>query len=70
MRVLQAVVKGLPPLVVAVPCQLGEGAEAREEHVIEVVGPLGLVRDIGLAPESPLEPRDAAQLLAGHPLGP
>ena len=59
---------GVPAFAVAAPSDAGECADTRETHVVEVVGLLGLVRDVGFAEERRLQPDDVAHLLRAEPL--
>ena len=67
MSLLQLPVIGVPAFVVAAPRDAGKGADAREGHIVEVVGLFGLVRDVGFAPKGPGQPDDMPQLLRGEP---
>ena len=42
-------IERIPSLVVAAPCDTGQSTNARETHIVEVVGLFGMVRNVGFA---------------------
>ena len=62
----QLLVIGVPPFGVAAPGDACEGADARKEHIVEVVGLFRLVRDVGFAEKRPLQPLDVAHLFGAE----
>ncbi len=68
MAVVEPLFECGPLLGSGVPAELGQRADARKEHEIDVVGRLGFVRDVEFAPEGPLESEDVRLLGGGEAL--
>ena len=64
----QRLIEIVPTAFVGTPSDLGEGAEAREEHIVEVVVAIGRLGDVDFAEKRRFDACNACEVAVGEAL--